>query len=147
MASSSDYQKEYYRRNREEILKQRKKRYQEDKDYREGLKTKALQKHHANKPPKKNRLVVNADGKTFYTTGYLSKMTGINMMTIHYYIRHGIIPNAKIVRCGWKIYTEEQIEIIRDAFAPYGTKRKSGEDLEQIKLKIQKGFNACQKRK
>lgn len=110
-------QRNYYRENKARIAKQRKSRYENDPDYRRGIKSRAILRKRANRSePTEKGVIITSQG-TFITIGRLAKFIGREIRTIRTYHRTGILPTpTHFDTRGWRLYTTNQAILIKAAF-------------------------------
>tara|TARA_Y100000310_G_scaffold23414_2_gene22427 strand:+ start:5759 stop:6262 length:504 start_codon:yes stop_codon:yes gene_type:complete len=123
----SEYQRRYYQDHRDDIVKQRRSRYNDDLEYRERCKA-ASRKSRARKreerageEPAANRrpvVVEMLDGSEIdaVTVGYVASTIGRSRCTVHAWLRTGVIPEPPFeTERGEALFTHDMIEAIEEA--------------------------------
>jgi len=133
MDQDKKYNRTYYERNRERILEQRRKKYQDDDSYREAVKRSAA-KHHVKKDGVDRRgrkpgplppVNVKFQGKVMkaYPSALVAMKLGIKIATLRKWVHNGVIPNPPIERdSGW-LWPESAVDVLVRA------EKECGEDL------------------
>jgi adenine-specific DNA-methyltransferase len=57
---------------------------------------------------------IEIDGKTYYRTSEACKKAGISRATLFRWLKAGILEKHRKDRRGWRIFTEDDLEVIRD---------------------------------
>lgn len=137
MVHRSEYMREYYKANRERILKERSKRYEKDPKWAEDLRTKRrevrkrrrnLKKHqekeyrkvHGNQPKGRKMKVLHPEENQksaiviMYTVPEVAKILKIKDTQIKSWIHHDKIPFPQY-RTGnnWRLYTSYEVELLQ----------------------------------
>lgn len=63
----------------------------------------------------------------FFTLAEVSQMAGVHRTTLLRWIAAGKVPDAKRDRHGWRVFTQDQVETIKD-FALFTADPSSGQD-------------------
>ena len=129
----SSYHEKYYAENKSKLLAAKKKRYEEDPEYREAIKARARESKRRQTEQRRKERERNKDrekplrfrvqvGDTevevrMFTAGQLAKRLGRKTQTIRVWERKGLIPEA-IYRNASKdrLYTELQVRLIVKAY-------------------------------
>jgi len=119
--SERKYQRDYYEKNKEEILRKRREKYQGDAEYRAKVMERA-RKYRKKQCPlteirgrKKGPLPpvrVNAkSGKLVqaYSTGYVADKLGITMQTLRKWVRKGKIPETPYWISTGRVWTQRMV--------------------------------------
>ena len=129
----SSYHAKYYAENKSKLLAAKKKRYEEDPEYREKIKARAReakrrQVEERRKEREKNKgkeiptyfkvmLGDNEISVRMYTAGQLAKRLGRKTQTMRVWERKGIIPEALYRNASKdRLYTELQVRLIVKAY-------------------------------
>ena len=113
--------REYYRTNRDKLLRARRRRYRNDPAYRRRAIAQAQRRYkevvRGTRASVNRRVIVNAKGQEFYSIGMLADAIGRGVQTIREYERRGIVPMPLHfdVR-GWRLYTAGQADLMRNVF-------------------------------
>ncbi|NIT54902.1 MAG: hypothetical protein GWN00_01240 [Aliifodinibius sp.] len=107
------YNRDYYQRNRDRIVQRKRKRYQEDEEYRQEVISKAKEYKKKKKEYLAGRVERTYKGKVYlvHRVGVL-KDDKIDGKWILEWERAGVIPEALFV--GSRCYTEHQLDLIRE---------------------------------
>ena len=113
------YTPEYWERNRNKILKERREKYQTDPAYRQQALERSRVRREKLKSerelsPKKSKAVVtlpNGETVTGYTVQHVAAKIGISPEKPKYYFRQGYTPAALVSRPK-RLYTENQIDLM-----------------------------------
>lgn len=132
-AESANYFREWYEKNREEVLNKRRKRYREDPEYAERCRQNARgRKRTGGKTgPSKERRPVSFSygGKVVsgWTVSHLAKRVGRSVPTIRNWVNAGSMPESPIrTDVGHRLYTDGMILVVRKAVNKRG-RIKSGD--------------------
>jgi len=114
----TDYNRDYYSKNKDTISEARRKKYNENPVIRERLRAKSMEYY--NKYKKKDSIVgysvKEADGQKLYTIKYLAKSCGYTAEYIRTLEKRGILPQPMYVdKRGWRFYTKLQLELVLTA--------------------------------
>ena len=116
---------EYYRKNREQILAKRKRRYRSDNAYREAILARRRTARRRQREEKRaagldDRRVIRTDRTTYVSIGRLAGMINRQVQTIRNYHREGVLPEplAHDSR-GWRLYTVSQATMMAQLFRQY----------------------------
>ena len=129
----SSYFSKYYAENKKEISEKKKRRYQEDPEYREKIKARARarKKMLAEERKKQKQHEVDRENPIWfriefgdseipvrmYTIGQLAKRLGRKTQTIRVWERKGIMPEATYRSSAKdRLYTELQVRLIVEAY-------------------------------
>lgn len=114
-----DY-KDWYKENKKKLSKKRKRRYRDDRQYREECKKRARGYYNSNKKmmqPKDRFRIRSADNKIYFTIGRVASMINRTIGRIREYHKSGMIPQPLYFdRRGWRLYTMKQVTLMQDAF-------------------------------
>ena len=118
--------KSHYEENKEDILQKRRSRYNDDPQYREQVKQRALKSYYKSKSENNEAMKVSDDtyeinGLVYRTSGYIAKACEITASLVNYYHEKGYIPNPKPV-AGYtsrKLYRDELAKAIIDSINKY----------------------------
>ena len=118
------YQKDYYRKHRDDIRANRKHRYAtNDRAYREGALQRARERYEQFKKerPETSRYeVIDANGQVFSTIGQLGTAIRRSLSTIRKYHQRGIIPTpTQYDTRGWRLYTATEVALLKQAFGDF----------------------------
>ena len=120
--ATQTYNRRYYIDNRGKLLLQRRDRYANDPIYRRRMKRLARD-NYAKRTEGQVKQVVRPgvmrtpDGSILYTVGVAAKASNRKVQTIRKYHRSGVIPNPLFYdKRGWRLYTKEQILLLRTVF-------------------------------
>jgi len=117
---------DWYRENRARLSAARKRKYRENKEYRNGARKRARNYYIRNKKvmrPKDRFRIRDADGKNYVTIGRVAKAIGRVVDVVRAYHRRGIIPSTGIVDTrGWRLYTNVQLMLLIKAFKMFDRK-------------------------
>ena len=112
--------KQWYKENKAELSKKRKRRYRQDKDYRTDCRAKALKyyKTHKRKTSPVDRFrIQNVAGDNYVTIGRVAKAIDRSVHTVRLYHAAGLIPMPLFFdRRGWRLYTMSQLGVLRKTF-------------------------------
>lgn len=125
-------QTEYYRRNRDKILERRRKRYQDDKEYRERIRQRAREIYDESKPdkPSDRHVFSGRNGKKFISIGKLGQAINREIQTIRWYHRTGLFPSPLYHdKRGWRLYSVDQAIMLKDLFSLYDAKEITTDEL------------------
>lgn len=125
-------QSDYYRRNREKILRERRRRYQADKSYRERIRQRAREIYDESKPerPSDRHVFSGRNGRKFISIGKLGQAINREIQTIRWYHRTGLFPNPLFHdKRGWRLYSLDQALMLKDLFSQYDAKEISTDEL------------------
>ncbi len=73
------------------------------------------------------------------TIGKLAKAAGVNIQTVHYYERRGILKPAARKPSGYRLYTQEEAAKIRFIKSAQRLGFSLSETFELLRLRVQKG--------
>lgn len=126
------YNKDYYEEHKSVILNNRKRRYDSDASVRNKAKQHSIQQYLKKKkrnPPTDRRVIINADGKLFYTIGKVAKALGKSVHTIRCYHRERetkyntqaqVIPDPTHTdQRGYRLYTQYQMSLLKKIFKAF----------------------------
>ena len=154
-ARESAWMARYYAENRERISRQRHEKYIQDREYRARAKLRAKryreQGQVINRKPRIKRSwamprIMKLGRKKFsgYFTGDVTRRTGLSKMTLRSWERKGILPKPSYISSmGWRMYTEDQINLIAATVRDCGIfpgKRTRPEKLQQLKKIVHEGW-------
>ena len=132
--SAQDYNRQYYKANKEKILEARRKKYTDDPVYREkALQRSADRKRRLKQQNKKNKkntkvkktapiiFAIEHDGLdhevSMLTAGQLAEALGRKTQTIRVWEKKGIIPQAMYRSdANDRLYTELQVKLLKKAY-------------------------------
>lgn len=111
---------EWYEENKERLSRERKLKYRSNKEYRE--KRKAASRDYYDRTKRRLRpvdrfSVSNKRGERFVTIGRVAALINRHVETVRGYHRRGVIPNPTVFDSrGWRLYTQEQLNLMVSAF-------------------------------
>lgn len=122
--SVSEYNREYYERNKKRIAERKKERYRRDSAYRKAIRKRTKESHAA---LRKRRIEtgydrrVLADGTVkYFSIGKIGEIINRSSHTIRAYHKSGIIPDSGHYDSrGWRLYTKEQALILKKLFKKF----------------------------
>jgi len=134
--SDRQYQKEYYRENKELISDLRKIRYQTDPAYREKIKRKSRARYRKRlkSPDKKLGYTIKVvDGMTLYTVRYVLEVISKSRDFLDMWESTGHIPKSTFIDSrGWRLYSEHQIDLLDIAIGMYDDKEWNKEQVREF---------------
>ena len=131
---SENYFREWYEKNREDVLNRRRKRYREDPEYAERCRQNARARKRTGKPAssKERRPVAfQYGGKVVsgWTVSHLAKRVGRSVPTIRNWVNSGAMPESPIrTDVGHRLYTDGMILVIRKAVSKRGRIKAGDQD-------------------
>jgi hypothetical protein len=134
-----DY-KSWYQENKESLLREKKRRYQTDKEYRRKLRMESHDYYHkyVKKPFLTDRQIVqDENGQKLYTIGRLASMLRRDIDTIRLYHRMAVIPEpSQFDTRGWRLYTPSQASLLQSTFLKFD--RRELRNLREVRAEIAK---------
>lgn len=125
-ASEKPYHVKYYEENKDEISYARKMKYRTDPAYREKIKRKARERYRKRlrSPDKKiGYTVKHIDGIPVFSIKYVLGVINKSRDFLDTWEGRGFIPKSTYVdRRGWRLYTQEQIDLLDFAIGKYDEK-------------------------
>lgn len=119
MSATKSYNKQYYRDNRADLLADRRRRYQEDAEYRGRVKQQARSHYHRRHTAKKESAVVAVERKLF-PISKLAKAINRKVETVRDYHKKGILQDSYYRDSrGWRMYTRDQILALSKIFSAF----------------------------
>lgn len=119
MGATKSYSKQYYLDNREELLADRRRRYQEDVEYRGRVKQQARSHYHQRRNAKKESEVVAVERELF-PISRLAKAISRKVETVRDYHKKGILQDSYYRDSrGWRMYTRDQILALVQIFSAF----------------------------
>ncbi len=131
------YNQSYYERNKDAILRKRKKRYRKDKDYRERLRESARDGYARRREesgkevyqfgvPVRGSSIVQKDGQFYYSAAYAAKRAGVSQQTIRRWEKESVIPSPVKEEGGrgWRWFTPYQVVLLKRLKDYYRMTRK-----------------------
>lgn len=134
MVNTRTYNKEYYDDNKAAISAVKKKRYQEDRMYRQQVQLTSIEyynKYQKRRNPIDRRIIQDGD-KCYYTIGKLAKALGKSVFTIRSYYKP-IIRKSRVIRYpimpdpiyydsrGWRLFNKRQIILCVKVFKKFNS--------------------------
>lgn len=126
----SKYMREYYRKNKERIAEAKKRRYENDPEYREEIKQRRKMQYEKQKVARakkklksgspgngpKEMNVLTESGRTvrakMFLRGQLAERMELSARTLQKWEVEGVLPEcAYRTKAGWRLYTEDQVEV------------------------------------
>jgi len=133
--SNKEYQKEYYEENRQLISDLRKIRYRTDPVYREKIKRKSRARYRKRlkSPDKKLGYTIKVvDNKTLFTVKYVLEVISKSRDFLDVWELTGHIPKSTFVDSrGWRLYSENQIDLLDIAIGQYDKKEWNKEQVRE----------------
>ena len=127
------YHVDYYERNKKIISSSRKMRYHTDSEYREKIKKKARERYDRTlkSPDKKLGYTVKViDGKPVFTIKYVLAVINKGRDFLESWEERGIIPKTLYTDTrGWRLYTQNQIDVLDYAIGKYDDKEWDREEV------------------
>lgn len=118
LSATKSYNKKYYRDNRSELLADRRRRYQEDVEYRGRVKQQA-RLHYRRKHTTKEKQAVAVERKLF-PISKLAKAIKRKVETVRDYHKKGILQDSYYRDSrGWRMYTRDQILALVQIFSAF----------------------------
>jgi hypothetical protein len=120
-----EYNRMYYRRRKEEIAKNRKKKYWSDPSYRNQLRADARRRYEEetkDRDPRIGYTIKKVNNRELYTITYAAQVTNRTEDTIRSWEKTGDIPLSTYTDSrGWRLYTAHQINLLATAFQKMDT--------------------------
>jgi len=126
------YNKDYYKEHCEKIRAKRRKMYDSNASFRNKAKQNSIEQYHAKRklnPPTDRQVIINADGKLYYTIGKVAKALGKSVHTVRCYHRERdtiyghqaqVIPDTTHTdQRGYRLYTQYQMSLLRKVFKAF----------------------------
>lgn len=118
MSATRSYNKNYYLENREDLLADRRRRYQEDANYRMRVKQQARRRYRQKRTKKEEQAVVVEE--KLFPISVLAKAIKRKVETVRDYHKKGVIPNSYYRDSrGWRMYTRDQILALVKIFSAF----------------------------
>jgi hypothetical protein len=134
--ADKDYQKQYYKENKELISDLRKIKYHTDPVYREKIKRKSRQRYRKSlkSPDKKLGYTIKVvDNKTLYTVKYVLNTINKSRDFLDTWESTGHIPQSTYVDSrGWRLYDGHQIDMLDIAIGMYDKKEWNKEQVREF---------------
>lgn len=112
--------RDWYKKNRGRLNKQRRDRYRDDFEFREKTKAQArdsYRKRRARLPRPVAGIFVDSKGRAFYTLRIIQEVTGVSAWMLRHYHKEEVIPACKyFTPSGWRLYDENQKSLLAEAF-------------------------------
>lgn len=125
-------QTDYYRRNKEKILAERRRRYRKDREYRERIRQRAREVYEESKPekPTDRHVFEGRNGQRFISIGKLGQAIDRRIQTIRWYHRSGLFPPPLYHdKRGWRLYSVNQALMLKNLFERYDAKEITTDEL------------------
>lgn len=150
-ADRSEYQRDYYARNRERIAARKKKRYEEDPEYRRKIresgsvysekqkarrdklcadgdidsKSSVGKKKYVRLPKRKIYVTVNGAKRIARSTSDLADSISRTVATVYSWVRNGTLPRTPFMESNRALYTDAMILVVKMAVQAHGEVRDS----------------------
>jgi hypothetical protein len=156
----SEYFKSYYEEKKEHLAELKRRRYQDDPEYREAVKSRARERRQKQKderekliaegkipaanlkrgPRKPVKVMVRGDLYDAYSVTTVAKRINRSVGTIYYWINTNIMPDTPIRRGGERLYTTAMILVLKLAIARRGKIQREDKGFRQ---EILDGWQDC----
>lgn len=124
---------DWYEENKEALSKKRKKKYKEDKQYRESIKDRTNETYRKEHGILGDDMrIVTSDGEQFvaYKLGDAAEMLGTNITTLRWYSTAGYIPPFKLDGSPMRVITVDQLPLLEKFFDKVDTEAVSSVHLK-----------------
>lgn len=132
----SEYNREYYKKKRMKLKKQRYDKYHQDPNYRKKVIKKSriyYNKYRKSLSPSEGYTVKKYKGTELFTIKYLAEVLQYSEASIRKYESLGVIPKSTHTdRRGWRFYTGDQIELCIKAFGEKRANRWTNEETSKF---------------
>lgn len=142
MSVDPTYNKDYYRENKEEILRKRREKYHSDQEYRRRVLDRAKKYHKKHRirrsfPP---GIYVSHGGEKYFRASFIARMLNKHIQTLYYYKRQGVLPATGYSTAGGReLYSKKQAKTLRRVFRAHVASDSLKAVAERIKQEWEHG--------
>jgi len=114
----ADY-KDWYAKNRDRILADKKKKYKEDQAYRDRILNASKGRYVQKDVPKDRKVIVTSAGE-YYSISRVAEIIKREIQTVRNYHKALVIPEPLAFDTrGWRLYNKHQVDLLADTFAKF----------------------------
>lgn len=130
------YNREYYLKHKDKLNARKKERYENDPEYRDGILRRSQARQDAVRAGMSKHLsftVKHIDGQPFYSLSYVKAVINRSADWIREWEARGFIPHpTKKDGRGWRLYSQNQLEILSEAVVKYDSKEWTRDQLKEF---------------